>query len=420
MAVSTSQAIVSSSPRIATPIKQVDPTESAANGLSMMELSIVMPCLNEAETLERCIRKASDAIQKAQLRGEIIIADNGSTDGSQAIAARCGARVIQVERKGYGAALMAGIEASNARYIIMADSDDSYDLTNIEPFVEKLRQGYQLVSGTRIRGNIMPGAMPPLHRWFGNPALTGLGNLLFGTRLSDYHCGMRGFDRLAVQDLKLQTPGMEFATEMIAKAALHKLSIVEVPITYHPDGRSRAPHLRTWSDGWRHLRFMLLLSPAWIFLYPGLVLTVLGALGMFVLAQGTFVIGSIGLDVHTLLVSGVAVIIGFQILTFWLAARLFAFNIGLLPLPRVLFRVLRGAPLGTGLVLGSGLFILGVLPTLRSLQLWTSVQFGTLDYRVALRLLIPGLVLIALGIQVFFASFVVSLINFTEHWTISD
>lgn len=383
----------------------------------VLELSIVMPCLNEAETLEQCIQKALGALQKEGIHGEIIVADNGSADASSQIAERCGARVVQVTRKGYGAALMAGISASHATYIIMADSDDSYDLSNIEPFVRQLRAGYQLVSGTRIRGEILPGAMPWLHRRVGNPALTGLGNLLFGTRLSDYHCGMRGFNRAAIEALNLRTPGMEFATEMIAKAALHKLSIVEVPITYHPDGRSRAPHLRTWHDGWRHLRFMLLLSPAWIFLYPGLVLVVLGLLGMGLLLRGPLVIGAVGLDVHTLLVSGVAIIIGIQILTFWLAARLFAANIGLLPLPRILFRVLRGAPLGTGLIIGGLLVILGALPTLQSILLWRDVQFGILDYRMALRLLIPGLVLIAFGVQVFFASFIVSLLNFTENWT---
>ncbi len=395
-------------------------TELQAAPLELpLELSIVMPCLNEAETLEQCIHKARRSLQEGQIVGEIIVADNGSTDGSQAITERNGVRLVSVARKGYGAALQAGIAASHGKYVIMADSDNSYDLAHIQPFIEKLRAGYQFVSGTRINGQIMPGAMPWLHRWVGNPALTGLGNLLFGTRLSDYHCGMRGFDRAAVESLNLCTPGMEFATEMIAKAALHKMSIVEVPITYHPDGRSRLPHLRTWQDGWRHLRFMLLLSPAWVFLYPGLALVILGTLGTILLLPGTLFIGQIGLDVHTLLVSGIALIIGVQILTFWLCARLFASTIGLLPLPRALFPIVKGAPLGTGLVLGGLLFILGLLPTIQSVVLWTQVQFGALDYRAALRLLIPGLVLIALGIHVFFASFIISLLNFTENWTIS-
>ncbi len=383
-----------------------------------IEISIIMPCLNESETLEQCILKAQRAIREGGLRGEVLVADNGSTDGSQAIAERHGVRVIHVARSGYGSALRAGIAAAHGRYVIMADSDDSYDLSLIQPFIDKLHEGYQLVSGTRLRGTILPGAMPWLHRRVGNPVLTTLGNLLFGTRLSDYHCGMRGFDRDAILQLGLCTPGMEFATEMIAKAALHNLKMVEVPIVYHPDGRSRLPHLRTWHDGWRHLRFMLLLSPAWVFLYPGLALVIAGIIGMILLVPGPLQIGGIGLDVHTLLVAGVSVIIGVQVLTFWLCARLFASNIGLLPLPRALNQFVRGAPLGTGLIVGGLLFVIGLLPTLLSFQMWSAVQFGPLDYRLALRLLIPGLVALALGIHVFFASFIISLLNFTEdNWT---
>ncbi len=383
-----------------------------------LELSIVMPCLNEAETIGACIAKARAGLRLAEIEGEIVVADNGSSDGSQAIVRAHGARLVHVSRRGYGAALRAGIAAAHGRYVIIADSDESYDLSILQPFIEKLRAGYDFVSGTRIKGQILPGAMPPLHQFVGNPILTTLGNLFFHTRLSDYHCGMRGFERQAILELGLCTPGMEFATEMIAKAALHNLRMTEVPITYGPDGRSRAPHLRTWHDGWRHLRFMLLLSPAWVFLYPGLMLTVLGLLGMIVLLPGPITIGTIGLDVHTLLVSGIATIIGVQLLTFWLTARLFAYNIGLLPLPRILFRVVRGAPLGTGLTVGSILFILGIFPTVRAFQLWSGVQFGRLDYQLVLRWLIPGLVLLAVGIQVFFGSFVVSLLNFTESWMI--
>ncbi|MHB8624965.1 MAG: glycosyltransferase family 2 protein [Aggregatilineales bacterium] len=386
--------------------------------LTPPEVTIVMPCLNEAETLGVCIEKAQSGLHAAGVAGEIIVADNGSDDGSQDIAHQHGARVIHVTRRGYGAALRAGIAAAHGRYVIMADSDASYDFSILSPFIEKLRAGYAFVCGTRIKGTIMPDAMPWLHRWIGNPVLTGLGNFLFHTHLSDYHCGMRGFDRQAILNLGLCTPGMEFATEMIAKAALHELTITEVPIVYCPDGRSRAPHLRTWHDGWRHLRFMLLLSPAWVFLYPGLALLVLGLTGMFVLLPGPLQIGTIGLDVHTLLVCGVGAIIGVQVLTFWLSARLFASNIGLLPMPHALFRIVRGAPLGTGLALGGILFVLGMIPTIQAFHLWTEAQFHDLDYRVALRWLIPGLVLLAIGIHVFFASFIVSLINFTENWTI--
>src|SRR5579859_5418813 len=327
------------------------------------EVSIVMPCLNEAETVGQCIVKAQAGLRAAGVTGEILVADNGSTDGSQAIVRAYGARLVHVSRRGYGAALRAGIGAAHGQYIIMADSDDSYDLSIIQPFIVKLNEGYDLVCGTRLKGQIMPGAMPWLHRHIGNPALTTLGNLFFHTQLSDYHCGMRGFNRRAILNLGLCTPGMEFATEMIAKSALHQLRIAEVPIIYCPDGRSRPPHLRTWHDGWRHLRFMLLLSPAWVFLYPGMLLLVLGLLGMVALLPGPITLGSIGLDVHTLLVCGIATIIGAQLLTFWLSARLFAYNVGLLPLPRILFRFVRGAPLGTGLTFGGLLFFFGLFPT---------------------------------------------------------
>jgi hypothetical protein len=383
--------------------------------ISEIELSIVMPCLNEAETIGLCIGKALAALRQHQIVGEVIIADNGSTDNSVEIAEQCGARVVHVPHKGYGAALTAGFRAAAGRYIIMGDSDDSYDFGEIWPFLKLLRQGDQVVMGTRIRGKILPGAMPALHRYFGNPVLTGLGNLFFHTRLSDYHCGMRGFDRQLMLDLQLRTPGMEFATEMIVKAALHKYSISEVPITYHPDGRTRAPHLRTWRDGWRHLRFMLLLSPAWTFLYPGLLLVVLGVIGMAITLPGTFVIGAIGLDVHTLLVSGVAVIVGFQILTFWLAARLFAASISLIPLSRAMFKIVKGAPLGIGLVTSGTLITLGIIPLTLSIEQWGNVSFGALNYQVVLRQLIPGLVLIALGVQALVASFIVSLLNFAEN-----
>lgn len=385
------------------------------NNDRLPELSIIMPCLNEAETLGACIREATEAVQRHGIAAEIVVADNGSTDASVAIAESCGARVVHVAHKGYGAALMAGIRTAEGRYALMADSDDSYDFSELWPFVVKLREGHQLVMGTRIRGTIMPGAMPWLHRRVGNPILTGLGNLFFRTRLSDYHCGMRAFDRQAMVDLALRTPGMEFATEMIVKAALHKFKIAEVPITYHPDGRSRAPHLRTWRDGWRHLRFMLLLSPAWTFLYPGLLLIIFGLFGMALTIPGPFQIGSIGLDVHTLLVSGVGVIIGFQVLTFWVAARLFAASIRLIPLPYWMFRVVKGGPLGTGLVVSTLMVIGGLIPVVWSFRRWQSGGFGELDDRVVLRALIPGLVVIALGIQTLVASFIVSLLNFAEN-----
>ena len=386
-----------------------------------IELSIVMPCLNEAETVAICIEKARAGLRSAGFLSdvsEIVIADNGSTDGSQAIAQNCGARVILARPVGYGAALSAGIAAARGRYVIIADSDDSYDLSDLQSFIEPLRAGWQFVCGTRLKGEIKPGAMPPLSRWFGNPVLTALGNILFHTHLSDYHCGMRGFDRQAILALGLRTPGMEFATEMIAKAASHHLKTIEVPIVYCPAGRSRAPHLRPWPDGWRHLRFMLLLSPAWVFLYPGMLLTGFGLVGMLALLPGPLAIGSIHLDVHTLLVCGMAVVIGVEVLTFWLCARLFAHHINVLPLPKAFVPFARESPLAKGLGLGTLLLILGIIPVVHAVGVWTTIQFGELDYRTILRLLIPGLVLMAVGTHVFFASFIISLLNFSENWTI--
>ena len=370
-----------------------------------------MPCLNEAETVERCIRKAQAALARHALSGEIIVVDNGSTDGSAAIAERAGARVIPATTRGYGAALRAGIAAAQGVYVIMGDADDSYDFGAIDSFVEKLRAGYQLVMGTRMRGEIRPGAMPRLHRRLGVPLLTALGNLFFGTRLSDYHCGLRGFDRAAIAALDLRATGMEFATELIAKAALNNLPIVEIPITYYPDGRSRAPHLRTWHDGWRHLELLLLLSPNWVFLYPGLTTVILGLLGMAWLLPGPRTVGSVGFDVHTLLVSGVAIIVGVQILTFWLYAHLFASSVGFVPAGRFARLVFQRFSLRAGLLVGGTFFILGMAAAALSFELWAKMEFGALDYQVALRRLIPGVVLVALGMHIFFASFVISLLS---------
>lgn len=379
--------------------------------LDAPEVSIVMPCLNEAETVEQCIRKAQDALAQGGLAGEIIIADNGSTDGSPAIAERAGARVVHTSVRGYGAALRAGIAAARGTYVIMGDADDSYDFRAIAPFVDELRAGHQLVTGTRIRGEIRPGAMPRLHRRLGVPVLTALGNLFFGTRLSDYHCGLRGFDRAAIAALDLRATGMEFATEMIAKAALNNLSLVEIPIVYYRDGRSRASHLRTWQDGWRHLELLLLLSPNWIFLYPGLAMVIAGLLGMAWLLPGPRTVGTIGFDVHTLLVSGVAIIVGVQVLTFWLYAHLFASSAGFLPLSRFARLVFRRFSLRAGLLAGGLFGILGLIAVGASFELWAEAAFGELDYQIALRRLIPGVVLVALGMHIFFASFVISLLS---------
>src|SRR6266436_4762217 len=286
-----------------------------------MELTILMPCLNEALTVETCVRKARAYLEKRSIAGEVLVADNGSTDGSQTLAAAAGARVIEVANKGYGAALIGGIEAANGRYVIMADADDSYDFTDLDGFVDRLRRGFKLVIGNRFQGRIKPGAMPLLNRYLGNPMLSLIGRTLFASRVGDFHCGLRGFERQAILGLSLRAPGMEFASEMVVKASLARLTIAEVPTTLSPDGRDRAPHLRPWRDGWRHLRFMLLRSPQWLFLYPGLALAALGILGSAILTVRPVPIpGVFTLDVNGLLYFAMAAVLGTQIIFFALFA----------------------------------------------------------------------------------------------------
>src|SRR5215211_8776310 len=290
---------------------ETTPSEIKTDG-NRTELSVLMPCLNEAETLATCIKKAQKALEDLNVNGEVVIADNGSTDGSPEIAASLGARVIHVAAKGYGSALLSGIKAARGKYIIMGDADDSYDFTNLGPFLEKLRAGYELVMGNRFKGGIAPNAMPPLHKYLGNPVLTGIGRLFFRSPCGDFHCGLRGFSKAAIQRLDLRTRGMEFASETVVKASLQGLKITEVPTTLSVDGRNRPPHLRSWRDGWRHLRFLLLYSPRWLFLYPGAFLMVAGFISGGWLLQGPVVINNVGFDVQTLLYAAAAIIIGFQ------------------------------------------------------------------------------------------------------------
>jgi glycosyltransferase involved in cell wall biosynthesis len=317
-----------------------------------LELTVVMPCLDEAETLEACIRKAQAAIEAGGIAGEVLIADNGSRDESREIARRSGARVIDVPIRGYGAALQGGIRAARGRFVLMGDADDSYDFGNLMPFVEKLREGYDLVMGNRFLGGIAPGAMPPLHRYLGNPALTGLGRLFFHSPSRDFHCGMRAFRRDSVLALELQTTGMEFASEMVVKATLMGQRIAEVPTTLSPDGRSRPPHLRSWRDGWRHLRFLLLYSPRWLFLYPGLLLMALGLGGMLALLPGAIRFGSFAFDVNTMLYAAAAVFVGYQSVIFAIFTKVFAVSEGLLPEDDRLTRLFDKVKLETGLVVG--------------------------------------------------------------------
>ena len=378
------------------------------------EVSFVLPCLNEARTLETCLRKANLAIATHRLKAEIIVADNGSTDGSQAIASRCGARVVQVEEKGYGAALMAGIDFANGHYVIMGDADDSYDFAEIFPFVRKLREGYDVVMGCRLPksgGTIAPGAMPMLHRWLGNPVLSGIGRLFFHSPVSDFHCGMRAFRRSTIEALDLRATGMEFASEMVIKSTLMGARITEIPITLHKDGRDRRPHLRTWRDGWRHLRFMLLYSPRWLFLVPGLMLFLGGLIGVTILLPGALTITEFTFDTNTLLVAAMAILIGFNLMTFGVFSKIFATSNGLLPKDSVFEKVSKHFSLELGIscggvltLFGLGLLILGVLS-------WQSHGFGALSYPDSLRLVIPGTTLMTLGIEVIFSSFLISLLT---------
>jgi len=372
-----------------------------------LELSIVMPCLNEAETLGTCITKAQNFLWKEQIAGEVLIADNGSNDGSVAIAQQFGARVVHVDERGYGSALSQGIAAARGKYVIMGDADDSYNFSDLSLFVEQLRNGYDLVMGNRFRGGIQPGAMPLLHRYLGNPVLTWIGRLFFGSPCRDFHCGLRGFRRDSIEQLDLRTTGMEFASEMVVKASLRKLRITEVPTTLSPDGRSRPPHLRTWRDGWRHLRFLLLYSPRWLFLYPGLLLMLAG-----LLVGGWLLPGTRGVfDVHTLLYAAAAIIVGFQSVWFAVFTKIFAINQGLLPEDRRLLRFFRVINLEKGLIFGAGLLVIGFLGSLYAFLIWGQRGFGALEASSMMRLAIPSVTAIIVGSQIVLSSFFLSVLG---------
>ena len=385
--------------------------QTNSSGEYTLELSILMPCLNEAETLEICIEKAQKSLRELDIAGEVIIADNGSTDGSQAIATRMGARVVPVAAKGYGSALMGGILAARGVYIIMGDADDSYNFSNLGAFVHKLREGFDLVMGNRFQGGIKPGAMPPLHKYLGNPVLTWVGRLFFASPVGDFHCGLRGFRRDSILKLDLQTTGMEFASEMVVKASLYTLRITEVPTVLSPDGRSRPPHLRTWRDGWRHLRFLLLYSPRWLFLYPGTALMIWGLIVSIWLLPGTQKIGSISFDVHTLLYGAIAIIIGFQAVTFAFFTKVFAISEKFLPEDPKLNKIFRYVTLETGLIVGVTLILIGIVGSLLSLTIWSKTAFGTLDPSKTLRLVIPSLTCLTVGLQMVLSSFFLSVLG---------
>jgi glycosyltransferase involved in cell wall biosynthesis len=370
-----------------------------------------MPCLNEAETLKTCINKAHRALRENNINGEIIIADNGSTDGSQSIATSMGARVVHIESKGYGNALMGGISNARGNFIIMGDADDSYDFTAIEPFIRKLREGYDLVMGNRFRGGIKLGAMPFLHRYLGNPVLSGIGRLFFSSPCSDFHCGLRGFRKDAILKMDLQTTGMEFASEMVVKASLFRMRIAEVSTTLSPDGRSRPPHLRSWRDGWRHLRFLLLYSPRWLFFYPGLLLIIIGAVVGIWLLPAPRTIGSVRFDVHTLLYAMVAIIIGFQSLVFAVFTKTFAITEGLHPKDSQLDHWYRFFTLEKGLLTGVMLTVIGLIGSIYAVSDWGFRLFGTLDPVHTLRVVIPSVLSLILGFQTILFSFFLSVLG---------
>lgn len=376
-----------------------------------VEVSVVMPCLNEAETLATCIGKAQASLKQLNVCGEIVIADNGSTDGSQEIAKSMGARVIEISAKGYGNALMGGIAAAEGKYVIMGDADDSYDFSNLAPFIEKLREGYDLVMGNRFRGGIQPGAMPPLHRYFGNPVLTFVGRLFFNSPIGDFHCGLRGFSKAAFTRLDMRTMGMEFASEMVVKATLRKMRVVEVPTTLAKDGRSRPPHLRSWQDGWRHLRFLLLYSPRWLFLYPGALLMIAGlAVGLW-LGSGPRRFGTVVFDVHTLLYAAISIIIGFQAIVFATFTKVFAISEGLLPEDYRMDRVMRFVTLEVGLILGLFLVAVGLAGSVYTVWFWDEQAFGPLNPAHTLRFVIPSVTALTLGCQTLLSSFFLSILG---------
>ena len=385
--------------------------QSESNPSTSVEVSIVMPCLNEAETLATCIQKAQKAIEKDAISAEIIVADNGSTDGSQAIANELGARLVPVTRKGYGSALIGGIEAARGEFVIMGDADDSYDFTAIAPLIAKLRDGCDLVVGNRFLGGIEPGAMPWSHRWIGNPVLTFISRIFFHTPVGDMHCGLRGFRKEAYERMKLRAIGMEFASEMVIKASLKGMRIAQVPVALRPDGRSRPPHLRTWRDGWRHLRFMLLFSPRWLFLLPGLALFTAGLLAGAALEIGPVKVGRFGFDISTLLLAGFCCLIGYQLVVFAVFTKVFAMREGFHPPNAGYSQMFRYVRLETGLALGLLMAVLGTAGLILAVLSWQVLGFGALDPRATMREVIPAAVLLTLGVQTIFASFFLSILG---------
>jgi len=390
------------------------PTRVVDREVGQVEVSVVLPCLNEAETLAVCIAKARRSLAELGVDGEVVIADNGSTDGSQDIARAAGARVVAVPVRGYGAALGHGIEAAYGEYVIMADADDSYALDDLGPFIEALRSGADLVVGNRFRGEAVPGAMPALHRYLGTPVLSFLGRLFFKVPIGDFHCGMRGFRRDRIMQLGLVTTGMEYASEMVVRSSLCGLAIREVPTTLRPDGRSRPPHLRTWHDGWRHLRFLLAFSPRWLLLYPSLLLGTVGVALLVWLMFGEQQVGGVVVGVHTMLAAATMTIVSVQVGGLAVLSRAYATALGLLPRPPRPVEWVERAVLAWGVWAGAGMTLVGVGCYVASFVGWGGQSFGPLDAGSTMRLPIVGMVLIVLGVQSVLLSFTLSLTRIAE------
>jgi glycosyltransferase involved in cell wall biosynthesis len=374
-----------------------------------IELSIVLPCLNEERTVGVCVEQALTFLTEHGIRGEVIVADNGSTDRSAEIASAKGAIVVPVAEKGYGNALRGGFAAARGKYIIMADADESYDLLHLMPFVEKLRQGFDLVMGNRFKGGIKPGAMPWHHKYIGNPILSFIGRLFFHSPARDFHCGLRGFTRSAIERMNLQTTGMELASEIVIKASILGMKVCEVPTTLSPDGRDRPPHLRSFRDGWRHLRFLLIYSPTWLFLYPGIVLSVLGSLVSLALFFGPVNIGFRYIDFHTFIVAGSLVYVGLNSLSFAVITRIYAYQTNLLPHAPRFYSLFRYINLEKGLLLGGSLTLLGISIIIRALTL--SSNFQQIGYDASVRLVFGGSLALTSGTQIIFTSFVLSILG---------
>ena len=381
------------------------------NSTTPVELTILMPCLNEAETLATCIKKAKGFLMRSGVHGEILVADNGSTDGSQVIAAEEGARVVAVPQRGYGAALISGIAAAQGRYIIMGDADDSYDFSALDGMLAKLQEGDELVMGNRFKGGIAKGAMPFLHKYLGNPVLSFLGRLFYRIPVGDFHCGLRGFSRDAMRRMNLSSPGMEFASEMVVKSGLHGLRISEIPVTLSPDGRSRSPHLRTWRDGWRHLKFLLLYSPRWLFLIPGVALTLTGIAIMLAISVGTLRFAGLNLDIHTMTYSGSAIVLGVQMIAFAILTRLLGAQNGWLPHSAATRHLQQKITLEHCLVVALALFLVGIAMSAHAVSIWAAQDFGALDPRETMRWVVPSVIFMAVSGEIALAAFVLEAIR---------